>query len=218
MRMAGWTACASSRTVAGHLRRHADGRPISRDEAGRRRSHAGIDHVLEGGRLGPIGGRSEVVHAADDVVEGDGCCFVVDRAGGRVDDQQELMWLLGRARRLEDSEGLARLEDLIIAAVVRDGVGRARATDRQTAHEQPDRQEEPQADDRPAMACRPRRHADGPRLPPSGIARILQTRSTAIATEPPPPRHSVASPYRPSRRSSSCSNVAMIRAPLAPIG
>ncbi len=39
-----------------------------------------------------------------------------------------------------------------------------------------------------------------------------------MATDPPPPRHSVASPYRPPRRRSSWSSVATIRAPLAPTG
>ena len=46
----------------------------------------------------------------------------------------------------------------------------------------------------------------------------VQTRSKAIATDPPPPRQRVARPYCPPRRWSSWSRVATIRAPDAPIG
>src|SRR5262249_24723975 len=44
------------------------------------------------------------------------------------------------------------------------------------------------------------------------------TRSVALAPDPPPPRQRVARPYRPSRRASSWTSVATIRAPDAPIG
>ena len=71
----------------------------------------------------------------------------------------------------------------------------------------------------PRTRCgsRPSRPPD-PRAGVCAPAHRRQTRSNAIATEPPPPRHSVASPYRPCRRCSSWSSVATIRAPLAPIG
>ncbi len=62
------------------------------------------------------------------------------------------------------------------------------------------------------------RGRDPPRPCSCQCRRLSQTRSKAMATDPPPPRHSVAMPYRPPRRCSSWSSVATIRAPDAPIG
>ena len=49
-------------------------------------------------------------------------------------------------------------------------------------------------------------------------AHYALSRSTSIATALPPPRQRAATPIRPLRRSSACSNVTNTRAPLAPIG
>ena len=62
------------------------------------------------------------------------------------------------------------------------------------------------------------RGRDPPRPCSCQCRRLSQTRSKAMATDLPPPRHSVAMPYRPPRRCSSWSSVATIRAPDAPIG
>src|SRR5580704_16754107 len=47
---------------------------------------------------------------------------------------------------------------------------------------------------------------------------VYQLRSSAIATELPPPRQSAATPLCTLRRCISCNNVVSTRAPLAPMG
>ena len=93
-----------------------------------------------------------------------------------------------------------------------DGLRGPRAPGRDARHEEADRQDEPEREHRPPMARAPHRDADGPRFARArragGVSshrawlrrawttgsRPAQTRSTAIATEPPPPRHRVARP------------------------
>ena len=83
--------------------------------------------------------------------------------GASADDDDDLFERVVGPARGEDVVGLARLELPLVGVLV--GIGRVDPTHRQADEQQPDRHDEPQADDGPAMTSAPHRDPDGGGLP-----------------------------------------------------
>ena len=171
------------------VERSADVRPAS---GGARR---GSTTFANSGSLAPSTSAVAAVDAGQDVVQG---CVGERAVRGADDDERPVDRILGRrAGRIEHVVCARRFERRLVLAVVVDGIGGQRSTGREARHEQADREHHPQREDEPAVARTPGGNPDGPRLahrlgPRSPAS--AQTRSNAIATEPPPPRQSVARP------------------------
>ncbi len=186
--------------VAGHGGCDPDGRSVGRDEAGLGWREAWVDDLGERRFGGPIDRGRVGRHPGQHVVERRCRRRVVDRAVRGPHHEQRPMGRVLRARRVEQVERPGGFVGRLLGGVLIDRVGGPRPAHGQARDEQPDRQDEPQAEDRPAVARAPASDADGPGLAPGplgghgGRAGTAQTRSKAAATDPPPPRHSVASP------------------------
>ena len=156
------------RSIAGDRGRDPDGRSVWRDEAGLGRCEPRIDDLLERRRGRAIDVGRVGRHPREDVIDicGEGC--VVQRSFRIADDEQRLVGRVLRPRRAEEVVRARRLVGRLLLAIVVDRVRCAGPAHRQAGDEEPDRQDEPEQDDRPPMACAPCGDAHGPRLSPRG--------------------------------------------------
>ena len=115
---------------------------------------------------------------ADDPVDGGLERRVGGGAGPAADDDEELLERVVRAAGVEDVVGLARLELALVRVLVR--VRRVDPADRQADDEHPDRRDEPEEHDRPAMAGAPHRDADGRRLAAAAMEGLVGWSSSAV--------------------------------------
>ncbi len=153
------------------LPRHVGGdpgrRPVRRDQLRLGRRGQRIDELLERGDGGAVDGRLEVAQSRHDVGDGGLGRRIVDRAVVHADDHEHLLAGVGAPARAEEVVGPRRLEPGRL--VVRDRGGGVRPARGDARDEDPERRDEPQEEDRPAMAGAPAGDADGPGRPGDGL-------------------------------------------------